>query len=84
MIADIANQSDSESTPPVESFTSRANDNKIEEIFPVKDSKIAKLQQEEEYNKSEQIPAQRADLKLDFNINSSMEDTEKKLEDKTA
>ena len=36
MIADIGN-SDAESTPEVESFTSRANENKIEEIFPIKD-----------------------------------------------
>ena len=40
MIADIGNSDAGESTPEVESFTSRANENKIEEIFPVKDQKI--------------------------------------------
>ena len=47
--------SDSSSIPAANSFSSRLKDDKIEEIFPNKDQRIVKLQEEEDY-KSEQIP----------------------------
>ena len=74
MIANIA-KSDQSSVPQANSFTSKVKDDQIEEIFPAEDKRIAKLQEEEKDIRSEQIPV-RAKLKLDFNLNSSVQDTE--------
>ena len=41
----------------------------------MEDKRIAKLQEEEKDIRSEQMPV-RAKLKLDFNLNSSVQDTE--------